>query len=37
MVENPIRYFSTNQAIFGTSDLEQRIVDGSVKTVGLVM
>lgn len=32
---NPIRYFSTNQGIFGTRDLEARIANGSVETVGL--
>jgi len=29
----PIRYFSTNQAIFGSRDLEERISRGDVPTV----
>lgn len=32
---NSIKYFSTNQAVFGSEDLEQRIANGSLKTVGL--
>ncbi len=32
---NTIRYFSTNQSIFGSTDLESRIADGSLETVGL--
>lgn len=35
MINAPIRYFNTNHAIFGTKDLETRIADGSLKTVGL--
>lgn len=35
MIDAPIRYFSTNQAIFGAPDLESRIANGSVETVGL--
>src|SRR3989338_11517627 len=31
----PIKYFSTNQAIFGAPDLEERISSGSLHTVGL--
>src|SRR3989338_9912076 len=31
----PPRYFSTNEAIFGTSNLESRIAEGSLQTVGL--
>jgi threonine synthase len=33
--EGPIRYFSTNASIFGSDDLESRIVMGRIKTVGL--
>src|SRR3989338_1090004 len=35
MLQTPIRYFNTNEAIFGTSDLEARIANGSIQTVGL--
>jgi len=35
MITSPIRYFSTNEAIFGTSDLEKWIADGSIRTVDL--
>lgn len=35
MTNSPIRYFSTNQAIFGSRDLEERIRSGSVETVDL--
>ena len=31
----PIKYFSTNQAIFGAPDLEERISSGEVPTVTL--
>ena len=34
-MQKPIRYFSSNQAIFGTPDLEKRISDESLHNVGL--
>lgn len=35
MVNAAPRYFSTNAAIFGTSDLGSRIASGSLQSVGL--